>query len=394
VIDLEAGHRQVKRYVWPREAQANLDRQNTKRQPNQDEQGAAGQSTHGERLVYESRVMERNVGAESPRPQRELGRGDPAPTGVVLAIDIGGTKLAAGLVRSDGEVVGGESTPTRGSGSASALFGDLVALCNDVLANAGLQPSHLAGVGVGCGGPMLYPEGRVSPLNIPAWRDFPLRASLRQRYGRRVVVDNDAKAFALGEHWLGAGRGARCLLGMVISTGVGGGIVENGRLIHGARGNAGHVGHVIAFPNGPRCECGARGCVEAIASGTGLARRARDASARGGWPDLPPEATAAEIAQAARGDNRVARRLIEEAGIAVGRGVAAAAVLLDIDRVVVGGGVAAGAGDLLLEPLRRELARTARLEFCRDVTVSLSELGVSAALAGAAALIFRCGEAK
>ena len=305
----------------------------------------------------------------------------------VLALDIGGTKLAAGVVRPDGEILASDATPTRATAPVDALFGDLVALCDRVLARAGTGPADLQGIGVGCGGPMAYPEGRVSPLNIPAWRDFPLRASLEERYGRPTVVDNDAKAFALGEHWLGAGRGARCLLGMVVSTGVGGGIVEDGRLIHGAHGNAGHVGHVVVFPNGPRCECGARGCVEAIASGTGLSRRARSALERGTRSDLPPTPTAVDVANAARRGDPLAGRLIEEAGVAVGRGVAAACSLIDIDRVVIGGGVALGAADLLLEPLRREISRNARLDFTRDVQVVLSELGVSAALAGAAALI-------
>jgi glucokinase len=305
-----------------------------------------------------------------------------------LALDIGGTKMAAGLVRADGTVVVQDSRPTRGQGSAAALFDDLLALSDGMLAAGNVQPSELRGVGVGCGGPMLYPEGRVSPLNIPAWRDFPLRASLEQRYGRPALVDNDAKALALGEHWIGAGRGARCLLGMVVSTGVGAGIVEDGRLIHGTRGNAGHVGHVIAFRNGPLCECGARGCVEAVASGTGLAKRARRAKARGLLPGLPEAPQGADLVRAARAGDPTATRLIEEAGMAVGRGIAAAAALLDLDRVVIGGSVALGAGDLVLGPLRRELARDARLDFTRGIeqSVMLSDLGVTAALAGAAAL--------
>src|SRR5581483_2581108 len=120
-----------------------------------------------------------------------------------LALDIGGTKMSAGLVRADGTVHAQDSVPTRPGGSADALFADLVALADGVLARGGVQPSDLLGVGVGCGGPMEYPEGRVSPLNIPGWRGFPLRASLEARYGRPAVVDNDAKALAIGEHWVG-----------------------------------------------------------------------------------------------------------------------------------------------------------------------------------------------
>jgi glucokinase len=324
------------------------------------------------------------VTIQEPRPPAAGGVRPPRP---VLAIDIGGTKLAAGVLAPDGRIVASDSAPTRAHGSAEALFRDLVSLCDRILGAAGVAAGDVHGIGVGCGGPMVYPEGRVSPLNIPAWRGFPLRAALQERYDRPTRVDNDAKAFALGEHWLGGGRGARCLLGMVVSTGVGGGIVEDGRLIHGARGNAGHIGHVVAFQNGAPCECGARGCVEATASGTGLANRARRALARGVSTNLLANSTGADIAAAARRGDRFARRLMEEAGMAIGRGIAAAASLLDVDRVVIGGSVALGSGDLLLEPLRRELARNARLDFTRDVPVVLSELGVSAALAGAAALI-------
>jgi glucokinase len=307
-----------------------------------------------------------------------------------LALDIGGTKMAAGLVRPDGSVVGQGSIATRGTAAPDDLFADLAALCDNVLAAGGVTPETLVGIGVGCGGPMRYPEGIVAPLNIPAWHSgYPLRARLQERYGRPALVDNDAKALALGEYAIGGGRGARCLLGMVVSTGVGGGIVVDGRLIHGVSGNAGHIGHVIAFPNGPLCGCGARGCVEGVASGTGLARRAREAKAQGLLPDLPDAPTGEDVVNAARAGEPTAAQLVEEAGIAVGRGIASAASLLDLDRIVIGGGVALGAGDLLMGPLRRTLELDARLDFTRDIVqkVRLSELGVEAALAGAAALL-------
>ncbi len=306
-----------------------------------------------------------------------------------LALDIGGTKMAVGLVRADGSVAAQDAVPTRGHVTGDELFADLVALCDRVLAAGQVAPADLLGIGVGCGGPMLYPEGRVSPLNIAAWDDFPLRDVLQERYGRPAVVDNDAKALAMGEYHFGLGQGARCLLGMVVSTGVGGGIVEDGRLIHGVRGNAGHVGHIIAYRGGPPCGCGALGCVEGVASGTGLAKRALLAKAQGLLPTLPAAPNGHDIVDAARAGEPTARQFVEEAGIAVGRGIAAAAALLDLDRVVIGGSVALGAGELLMEPLRRALAEDARLDFTRGIenAVMLSNLGVGAALAGAAGLL-------
>jgi glucokinase len=247
----------------------------------------------------------------------------------------------------------------------------------------------LGATGVGCGGPMVFPEGIVSPLHIPVWRGFPLRERLEAALGLPVSVDNDAKALALGEARFGAGRGARCLLGMVVSTGVGGGVVTDGRLLHGASGNAGHAGHVIVAARGPRCECGAVGCVTAYASGVGLAARARVALRRGAGgalAALPREAVTAEtIAVAAHAGDPLASRLYREAGQALARMIASAAALLDLDRVVLGGGVTL-AGDPLFVPLREELRRRAHLDFTREIDVRLAALGPESGVVGAAAL--------
>jgi len=259
------------------------------------------------------------------------------------------------------------STPPESDGDR--LFDAVAVLCDGVL-----REGRVSAIGVGCGGPMRWPSGVVSPLHIPAWRAFPLRARLEARFRLPCVVDNDAKAMALGEWWRGAGRGATSLLGVIASTGVGGGIVVNGQLLHGGHGNAGHVGHVIAMPGGPRCECGADGCVESISSGRAIARR------YGEGVDAP------EVAARARdGDDR-ARSLFTEAGKALARGIAAAAVLCDLDRVVIGGGVAIGAWDLLGPALQSELARSLRIEFSRGLTVHQAALGANAGLVGAAAL--------
>jgi glucokinase len=224
---------------------------------------------------------------------------------------------------------------------------------------------------------MRWPSGVVSPLHIPAWRAFPLRARLEARFRLPCVVDNDAKAMALGEWWRGAGRGATSLLGVIASTGVGGGIVIDGQLLGGAGGNAGHIGHVIATPGGPRCDCGAAGCVEAIASGQAIARR------YGGGID------AVQIAARARkGDDR-ARSVFADAGKALARGIVATAVLCDLDRVVIGGGVAIGAWDLLAPALQSELDRSLRIEFSRGLAVHRAGLGANAGLVGAAALALR-----
>jgi glucokinase len=311
----------------------------------------------------------------------------------VLGIDIGGTKMAAGVVTPAGLVRGYRRRPTDHSWDADGLLAAIVALAGEAVRASGLAP---AAIGVGCGGPMRYPDGVVSPLHIPAWRDFPLASRLMAAFALPVSVDNDAKALALGEARFGAGRGARNLLGMVVSTGIGGGIVTDGRLYHGASGNAGHIGHVIVAAGGPRCECGARGCVTVYASGTGMAGRASAALARGVSSELAAlpggDVTAETIAGAARAGDPLALRLYREAGQALARAIASAAALLDLDRVVLGGGVSL-AGELLMAPLRREWQRCATLPFTRQLTIAPAELGGESGVIGAAALARTAGGA-
>ena len=293
--------------------------------------------------------------------------------------------MAAAVIGEDGQVLSSDRIATSPSADADGLFDALAMLCRSVSASAG---ASVSAIGVGCGGPMQYPAGIVSPLNIPAWRDFPLRSRLSAAFDLPCVVDNDAKALALGERWKGAGRGSDNMLGMVVSTGVGGGIILDGHLLHGFAGNGGHVGHVVVWPDGPLCGCGARGCVEAVASGSGLTRRLNDALSSGAASSLLPGSSAGDIAAATRSGDPLALELMRTAGEGVGRGIASAAALLDLELVVIGGSIALKAWDLIGPPLEAELARSARLGFTRHVRVVQAEQGDQAGLYGAALLAF------
>ena len=265
---------------------------------------------------------------------------------------------------------------------AEGLWRTLEALLDKLIADAGNPP--LGGVGVGCGGPMTWPAAEVSPLNIPAWRGFPLRARLRARYaGLPVRVHNDAVCVAIGEHWRGAGRGRGNVLGMVVSTGVGGGLILGGRLVDGASGNAGHIGHVIVDPDGPPCECGGRGCLEAIARGPGLVAWAQEE----GWRPGSSDVTGIELAADARRDHPVAVAAMRRAGHAIGVAVASATHLCDVEVTAIGGGVSQ-AGALLFDPLEEAFRAHARMEFARKVRIVPAALGQTAGLIGAAALVF------
>ena len=280
--------------------------------------------------------------------------------GACLAVDVGGTKLAAAVVDERGAVVSAARCPTPRDADADGLFDALRSLV------AGVADGHHPQVcGVGCGGPMTPGGELVSPLNIPAWRGFPLRARLAGATGLVTFVDNDAKALALAEGWVGAAAGRRDFLAMVVSTGVGGGIVLDGRLVDGAGGNGGHIGHVIVRPGGRRCGCGARGCLEAEASGSAIARRT----------GRPPQEAGPEV--------------VRHAGRMVGRAVGSVANLLDLPLAVAGGSVALGFGAPFFAAAQEEIDAVCRIEFAVGTRIVPSTLGADGGLVGAAAVGFR-----
>ncbi|MBP7929096.1 MAG: ROK family protein [Acidimicrobiia bacterium] len=280
----------------------------------------------------------------------------------VLALDIGGTKVDLGLVGSGGQVLHRHRIPTPKTTDGAELWAEILAAVSVVLAEAETAP---VACGIGCGGPM-DPNGEtVSPLNIPGWRRFPLRQVAASALDMPVWIDNDAKALALAEGWRGAGQGVDNFIAMVVSTGVGGGIVVDGRLLDGALGNAGHIGHVNVVPDGRRCACGAYGCLEAEASGTAIA------AVTGSAPQYADEA--------------VRRRC----GTLVGRAVADAVSLLDIGLAVVAGSVALGFGRPFFAAAQQELNDRAQLSFARGARIEPARLGPDAPLIGAAAVAWR-----
>ncbi|MEP6562937.1 MAG: ROK family protein, partial [Nakamurella sp.] len=259
----------------------------------------------------------------------------------------------------------------------------LASVINATLLAGGLSfadPRLLGGIGVGTAAPMDLNSGTVSPVNIPGWRLFPLRDRLIARYGVPVGMIGDAVAVAIGEHWKGAARGNDNVLGMVVSTGVGGGLILGGRVLPGATGNAGHIGHASVDPEGPVCVCGGIGCLEAIASGRSLAAWARDSGFTGG------DGSASAVADAAALGDRIALAAFRRAGAALGMAIAGAVTLLDLDLVVIGGGVAS-AGALLFEPLDAAYRRYAALGFAAAPRVVPATLGGTAGLIGAAAVV-------
>ncbi|MFH0179716.1 ROK family protein [Streptomyces cacaoi] len=301
-------------------------------------------------------------------------------TDLVAALDIGGTKIAGALVDGDGTILARAQRPTPAQENGDTVMRAV----EETLAELTAAPlwGRVRAVGIGSAGPVDASAGTVSPVNVPGWRDFPLVDRVRAATGNLPVeLIGDGVAITAAEHWQGAARGHDNALCMVVSTGVGGGLVLGGRLHPGPTGNAGHIGHISVELDGDPCPCGGRGCVERIASGPHIARRALE----NGWlPGPDGDTSAAAVAAAARAGDPVAVASFERAAQALAAGIAATATLVEIDIAVIGGGVGK-AGEVLFAPLRRALRDYATLSFVQRLTVTPAQMGTDAGLVGAAA---------
>lgn len=304
-----------------------------------------------------------------------------ATDGPVLAIDVGGTKVAAAVVTRAGEITHERRTPTVPDLDAEATFAPVGEMIAGIITEAGV--SGRLRVGIGSAGPIDGPEGLISPVNIAAWRDFPVVDRVRQAVCRTTGVEplvglaGDGHCMALGEHWLGAGRGLHSMVGMVLSTGVGAGAVIDDRLYAGDTGNAVLLGHISVNAFGPLCVCGGHGCVEMYARGPALVHAARVAGWTGGDD-------AVALTASARAGDPVVIEVIDVGMRALAAGIAATATLLDVRHFVLGGGVSK-AGAVIFDPLRRHLTDFATLSYVQGLEVRPAVLD-NAGILGAAAL--------
>ena len=278
-----------------------------------------------------------------------------------VALDIGATKMEVALVNRQGDVQRSKAGSTPPGDDAERVFLEVTTLLDGVLLSDGHKPLAL---GVGCAGPM-HNHSEVSPLNIPAWRGFPLRRRLEDRYDIPIFLELDTKALALAEGWKGAARGSSNYLAMVVSSGIGGGLVLDGRLVEGRTGNAGHVGHIIVEPGGRPCSCGGRGCLESEASGWAIAA----------ITGRPPSEASGEM--------------VHRTGRLVGEALASVANLCDLDLFVVAGSVALGYGAPFFQAASAALHENAKQSYARSARIVPAGLGNRAPLVGAAAVAWR-----
>jgi glucokinase len=311
----------------------------------------------------------------------------------VGAVDLGGSKILSVIAQDDGRRLAEDRRPTSAEEGPEVVLGRIVGSLEEALAKAGLRPGELAAVGICSPGPCDIDAGVIrSAPNLPGWRDVPVCRYLEERLGVPSRLENDANAAALGEHVYGAGRGCRHLIYITVSTGIGGGLIIDGRLYRGATGLAGELGHMTIDPDGSLCGCGNRGCLEALASGRAIAARGEELVAQGGSALLARLAqehgglTAETVCRAAEEGDRASRDIIQRAGYYLGIGFANYLNIFNPEMIIIGGGLAK-AGDLLLAPARAEMEARAMPEALKAAQLKLAELGDYVGVMGVVALL-------
>lgn len=305
---------------------------------------------------------------------------------VVAGIDIGGTKIAIALENRSGERIAARRLPTETELGPERILENICRAMEEMLDETATE---LTSIGVGCPGPIDIEHGLVlSPANLPDWVEFPIVERLEQRFGVGVALDNDANAAALGEYFHGAGRGFRDMFYVTISTGIGGAIICDGRIHHGVQAGAGEIGHTVVDTDGIRCRCGITGCLETIASGTGIARRMREKlAAQNGAEDLD-NVTAETVVERVKKGDATARAIWDETIEFLAIGLGNAITLIAPEAVVIGGGVAE-AGELLLAPLRQSIVKNVSMVPVDRIEILKASLGSESGVCGALMLAQR-----
>jgi len=301
---------------------------------------------------------------------------------LALAIDLGGTKVEAALVDASGRLLPASRfrSPTGRASSSEELAASVTSVVVSALA-ALPEGAELLGVGIGSAGPIDVQEGLVSPLNLPAWRGYPLRdlvVSLLPDVP--VVLRMDGQCIALAEHWVGAGQGCDNLMGMIVSTGIGGGLMLGGAVIPGPTGNAGHIGHVEVGGFDDICDCGGIGCVEGIASGPKTVAWAN----RQGWVG----STGEELSAAYAAGDEIAIAAVARSGRAIGQAIASATALVDLDLIAIGGGFSHVTPDIF-GYINAAIQERVQFGFVTKAVAVPSALSGDGPLIGSAALIHR-----
>lgn len=311
----------------------------------------------------------------------------------LAGVDIGGTTIKMAFITELGEIVSKWEIPTDTTNKGANIPGHIAKALEEKLKEKNESEARLIGVGVGAPGPVNYTDGSLKIAINLGWENFPLKELLEKETGLPVVVDNDANLAALGEMWTGAGDGAKDLILVTLGTGVGGGVIANGEIVRGTNGAGGEIGHITSIVKGGyHCNCGKTGCLETVASATGIARLMREALDRSSAESILSEyyrkngnVSAKQVFDAAKQQDKLALEVVEEVTMYLGLGLANLANGLNPERIVIGGGVSR-AGDALLNPLREQFARFSFPRVLEGAKITIATLGNDAGVIGGAYL--------
>ncbi|MCL0072775.1 ROK family protein [Dehalococcoidia bacterium] len=316
--------------------------------------------------------------------------------GFVIAVDVGGTSFRVALADREGRLLARGAEPTRpqeGPGSGIRRLKDAIRKTA-----SSVSFKEVAGIAVGAAGPIDPLRGVIlTPPSLPTWRDVPLKEQLEEEFQVPIWMENDADLAALGEHRFGAGRGCDRLIYITVSTGIGGGIIINGQLLSGSSVSVAEIGHMVVDPDGPVCNCGGRGHLEAVASGTAIARMAVERISQGHSSAISrlvgghlSMVTAETVVEAAGQGDTTAQAVMQKAGISLGIAVVSLIHIFDPEVVIIGGGVS-NAGELILNPIRQVITERAMPDFRNRARVVCSSLGDDSVILGAVALALEGG---
>jgi len=311
---------------------------------------------------------------------------------VVLAVDLGGTKIYSALVGPGEQILRRDVRPTEAALGQERVIANILASLEAVTPPGALRDGSILALGVGAPGPLDPVAGRIIFAPNLQWRNVNLKEILQNALGLPVFLENDANLAALGEHLYGAGRGHDHMVFITVSTGVGGGLVLNGEIYSGAFGGAGEIGHMVVAPGGPACSCGSSGCLEAVASGRAIKQKAVELISAGNGNKIlhlaggcPGEVDAPAVTRAAQEGDPEAQEILETAGRCLGLAIANICTLLNPSLFVIGGGVARGAGMFLLDPAEKEARLRVLPAFKESLKIVPAALLGRAGVLGAAA---------
>jgi glucokinase len=312
----------------------------------------------------------------------------------VIGVDMGGTKILSAVIDAEGNILGTAKVSTKAGRGAVEVIDRIANCIQQAVSESGVDAESIQAVGIGAPGPLDPATGVVIFAPNLGWRDVPLKAELEARVGFPTFVDNDVNVGTLGEHVFGAGRGVQNVVGIFVGTGIGGGIILQGELFHGASKTAGEIGHIIVKAGGPRCGCGTRGCLEAIASRTAMTKQFQKAILKKGKKSVLSELTGGDLesirsgvlAKAVRMDDKLTLKVFKKVTKYLGIGIGSIVNFLNPEMIVLGGGVVEALDDTFLDNIRAAVEKYSLPNTLDGVQIVPAELGDNSGILGAAAL--------